>query len=597
MASRPQIRSAHEAPIQRHFVHLGSIDWDRYQLSSALEKPYVKPLKLNGASWEIPQIDDSHFTVDKFEELIRRSVEPRYYHGHNAAFTLSRIEFVWLDVACINQTKNHPQKATEIGRQARIFKKAKQVIVWLNGIAFQDLEKRTDGLMKAAEHAEQGLTKTVATEKQWSSIPGSKSEMLTVKIERWLSSTLKQTTSKLKKNWIPFNATNPFMLLQGDEEWLISALENIASLIEDRWFSSSWTLQEAFLSQWAYIISGEVEALHVGSPQLRSIFEACETLHGICQRSVAHKIALNLPTANMEVKLIDTIEKGGLAALAIENPMALYTIASQRVTSRPVDRVYGIMQVFDFQLGISSPHADPGATPDLQQLELELGRELITRYPIMSQLHVHTQPAEPGQAWRVSNRSRVPSLASTVGYFVTSSFLGDHKTLCQLLPTDVDGKSCVSFTGRIRCFEVLQQTWSSVDRRKLYRSKKGAKSTQQIVIDSSELLPFHLFQHDPTQDLIRDARQHRLAAELVNLCSQRSLLISVLLLGRFSGDDGDCFIIGLILVQKSNTDVWSRLGICIWDIRLLASGRNISQQRKLLEGDSNDWERVTGVFG
>ncbi|KAL9064112.1 MAG: hypothetical protein Q9161_009083 [Pseudevernia consocians] len=487
--------------------------------------------------------------------------------------------------------------ASEIGRQARIFRKAKQVIVWLNGTAAQDLEKRTDGLIKAAANAEQRLTKPVATEKQWSIIPGSKSKIPMVKIEKWLGSNLKQTTSKFKRNWIPFYANTPCTLLQGDEEWLISALESLASLIKDRWFSSLWTLQEAFLSQWAYIISGEVEALHVESPQLRSIFTACETLHGVCQRSVAHKIALNLPTANMEVQLIDTIEKGGLAALAIENPMALYTIASQRVTSRPVDRVYGIMQVFDFQLGISSPHADPRATPDLQQLELQLGRELITRYPIMSQLHVHTQSAEQGQAWRVSNSSRVPALASTVGYFVTSSFLGDHKTLCQFLPTDVDDKPCVSFTGRICFFEVLRQTWSSVDRRKFYRSKKGAKSTQQIVIDSSELLPFSLFQHDPTQDLIRDVRQHRLAAELVNLCSQRSLLISVLLLGLFSGDDGDRFNIGLILVQESNTDVWSRLGICIWNISPLASSRKTSQQRKLLEGESNDWKRVSGVFG
>ena len=590
-----------------------SYTWGRYQLTSALEKPYIKPLKLNGVSWEIPRIDDSHFTVDKFEELIRRSVEPRSYQGYNAAFTPSKIEFVWLDVACINQTPNHPQMATEIGRQARIFKKAKQVIVWLNGIAAQDLEKRTDGLITAAANAEQSLTQTVASEKQWSTIPGSKSKMSMIKIERWLSSTLKQTTSKIKEKWISMKANTPCTLLQGDEKWLASALENLASLIEDRWFSSLWTLQEAFLSQWAYVISGEVEALHVGSPQLRSIFTACETLHSVCERSVAQKKALNLPTANMEVQLIDTIEKGGLAALAIENPMILYTIASHRVTSRPVDRVYGIMQVFDFQLGISSPHADPGASPDLQQLELQLGRELITRYPIMSQLHVHTRPAERGQAWRVSNSSRVPALASKVGYYVTSSFLGDHKTLCQFMPTDVDDKPCASFTGRMCYFEVLQQTWSTVDRRTLHRSKKGTQSTQQIVIDSSELLPFSLFQHDPTQDLIRDARQHRLAAELVNLCSQRGLLISVLLLGLFSDDrhteewwklaggsnpdfNGNRFNIGLILVQESNAEVWSRLGICIWDVGPLASGRNTSQQRDLLEGDSNDWKRVSGVF-
>lgn len=228
-----------------------------------------------------------------------------------------------------------------------------------------------------------------------------------------------------------------------------------------------------------------------------------------------------MPTADTEVRLVDMVEGSGLAALAMENPMALYTVASNRVTSRPVDRVYGIMQVFDLRLGISAPHADKGASPKLPELELQLGQELLSKYPIMSQLlHVHTQPVKQVQARRVSSSSRVPELASKVGYLVTQSLMGHHTVLCQFSSALVDGNSCASFSGKICSFETLQQAWASMDRRRTPGRRNEKKSTQQIVLDSSALLRSSLFTDDPTQDIPRGERQHRLAAELVNLCSR-----------------------------------------------------------------------------
>lgn len=590
-----------------------SYTWGRYRLNLTLEKPYVKPIKINGVNWKIPRIDDSHFTVDQFEELIRRSTEPSSYSGHNPAFTPSKIEFVWLDVACINQTPDHPQMAVEIGRQARIFRKAKRVLIWLNQATSQGLEREITGIVAAATNAERRLIETPLPDDQWTSIPGSDSKMFLLRKEQWLTSKIKETRAKIKNKWFGIMANTPRTLLQGDEQWLASAIENISLLTEDRWFSSLWTLQEAFLCQWAYVISGEVEALQVSSPQLKDIFTACETLNAVCKRSVAHKRALNMPTADTEARLVDMVEGSGLAALAMENPMALYTVASNRVTSRPVDRVYGIMQVFDLQLGISAPHADKGASPNLPELELQLGQELLLKYPIMSQLHVHTQPVKRDQAWRVSSSSRVPELASKVGYLVTRSLMGEHKVLCQLSPTVVDGNSCASFSGKICSFNILQQAWSSMDRRRIPGRRNGKKSTQQIVVDSSPLMPSSLFTDDPTQDIPRDERQHRLAAELVNLCSRQGLSISVLLLGHFSDDrhtedwwklaggsisefTGDRFNIGLILVQNTNAGVWNRLGICIWDLVQTASGQNTAIQRDVLEGNSNDWKLLSGLF-
>lgn len=134
--------------------------WGRYRLNSTLEKPHIKPIKIDGVDWEIPRIDDSHFTVYQFEELIRRSIEPSSYTGRNPAFTPSKSEFVWLDIACINQTPNHPQMAVEIGRQARIFRKARRVLIWLNQATSQDLEREITAIVAAAANAEQRLIET-----------------------------------------------------------------------------------------------------------------------------------------------------------------------------------------------------------------------------------------------------------------------------------------------------------------------------------------------------------------------------------------------------------------------------------------------------
>ena len=105
---------------------------------------------------------------------------------------------------------------------------------------------------------------------------------------------------------------------------------------------------------------------------------------------MAEKDTLGHPILPAESEILDVVEKSGLGAPAVENPMALYTVALNRTCSRPVDRIYGIMQLFGFQLGISAPDADIANPPQLPELELQLGQHLAMKFPIMSQMHVHT---------------------------------------------------------------------------------------------------------------------------------------------------------------------------------------------------------------
>lgn len=75
-----------------------------------------RAIKIDGVPWDIPRVDPSHFTVDDFQAAMRMA-------GRDTRFGLD-VEFLWLDVACIDQRGNEPRSAAEVGRQGVIFKRA-----------------------------------------------------------------------------------------------------------------------------------------------------------------------------------------------------------------------------------------------------------------------------------------------------------------------------------------------------------------------------------------------------------------------------------------------------------------------------------------
>ncbi|KAL2799239.1 hypothetical protein BJX66DRAFT_293412 [Aspergillus keveii] len=68
-------------------------------------------------------------------------------------------DFLWLDVACIDQRPNSRENASEIGRQAKICKRAQDVYVWLtsfDAISFDYLLSWSlEGLFMPYPHASQ----------------------------------------------------------------------------------------------------------------------------------------------------------------------------------------------------------------------------------------------------------------------------------------------------------------------------------------------------------------------------------------------------------------------------------------------------------
>lgn len=84
--------------------------------------------------------------------------------------------------------------------------------------------------------------------------------------------------------------------------------------------------------------------------------------------------------------LLRRVEKSGLSPLPDNNPVSIYGVACFRQTTSPLDRIYGIMQIFGLNLGGS-------AHPTLESLEARLGEQLNVHSPVHAQLFVHLQPA------------------------------------------------------------------------------------------------------------------------------------------------------------------------------------------------------------
>lgn len=115
-----------------------SYTWGRYDLDlpqAKKQKQYrkVKAIEIANVA-RIPRINPTHFTVEQFQRLIRQTCEPIDDD------TGEKINFLWLDVACIDQNDG-PQKSAEIGRQAGIFRGAHRVFIWLTKIHQDRLSK------------------------------------------------------------------------------------------------------------------------------------------------------------------------------------------------------------------------------------------------------------------------------------------------------------------------------------------------------------------------------------------------------------------------------------------------------------------------
>ncbi|KAI1734924.1 heterokaryon incompatibility protein-domain-containing protein [Xylaria scruposa] len=331
-----------------------SYTWGRWKIPDGTDCP---ALPVIGTPWQIPAVKEEHFTVDAFQKVIR-------------TITGTDIAWVWVDVGCIDQRDNE-QAALEIGRQASIFKQAQSSFVWLSHVP-------TANLASAIQDAQNyGLEMRDYIDKVHASLD------------------IKQIVTELKR-----------------------ALNDI---FQDPWFSSLWTLQEVVLRNDAVVLSTEGEPVAWESePRLQYTFltmfiNHCQNIYWDLE-NVERRVwaARYTDNGSIDKGLIDSLQdireqilKAGFYYLFSDNPNVQYGTARYRKTSRRVDRVYAIMQIYDIRVGKS---ARPGDNPELEELVDEFAGAIHTHSAILGQLFLHVTPPEKGKTWRITENSTVPNV-------------------------------------------------------------------------------------------------------------------------------------------------------------------------------------------
>lgn len=566
--------------------HTVSYTWGRWRLKDEpRQKPDVEALFIKGVPWPIPRVDPDHFTVVEFESVIRQAVKvppPLFSKNLKKRRWWSRwlrkygktdddegaCQFLWLDIACIDQRYTLEAKL-EVGRQARIFRKAKHVYIWLNHTPRDTLSRIALDLKKSS----------AAT---WD-----------------------------------LDSFGSLSDAQGFIEWCGQALDRVRELVHDPWFSSLWTLQEAFLSPDALLLAkgGQVVEEEEGyTLRLNYITARIHTIQNAAEQDGSEQ---NSSQELQNTPMLSLIESSGLAALWQQNPMAALTISRFRKAEFELDRVYGIMQIFgdSYKVGEAAGPDSPRTVSvhqyTLLELQDELGALLLQQNPVLSQMHVHLEPPEFGKGWRVGTVSAIPYFASHPENYasetgdMTNTRVGDNVAVCKLSTTRAeDGLLWGYLSGRACPFDTLQKAW----RRQFYSASNkrfdwSRRAPLQIAFDQVPGLPKGLSYQGSKKT---DEAQHEFANQLSLHFSATQLM--VFLLGQevfgdwaMEGEQealSDRFV-GMILLEQTHRGMqyWQRLGICRWTSYRIKSAVPDDPDRDILLGYEGQWRPLEGFFG
>lgn len=362
--------------------------------------PEVKPIEIAGVPWKIPRIHPARFTREQFQDFIRNATDLRPHQE-------SQVEFIWLDVACIDQRPSNPASAAEVGRQAHIFKGAYKVSVWLNDTELWQLQAMQDTFRRI-------MPDYADPNGPWAQVV----EATGLRVE--------ETAEKL--------------------------FQTLSELFSDAWFSSLWTLQEALLLNLGQFFSKGGTMSTFGLDDFKHFYHRFELALLDTERDPAPEIP------GLWTKSVNLVHRVGMYAHITNNPLEALTQAVNRQNTREEDQIYGIQQVFRFRLGITAP-GYTGKPFSRAELEFQFGQSLMEAYPILSQLHVFTQPVKFGEGWRVNSTSRVAQLRSLGNL---ESF-HQSKVMCKLSPVALSDGVWEHFIGSACPFRTLSNTAQQLD--------------------------------------------------------------------------------------------------------------------------------------
>ncbi|KAI1157390.1 hypothetical protein F5B18DRAFT_209409 [Nemania serpens] len=522
--------------------------WGRWRLEDK-ELSHVPALTISGAPWQIPRVKPSAFTAANLHDVIRKATKV-YPQAENPRIELEDFkqlqptEFIWLDIACIDQRSYIRQSAAEIGRQAQIFGGARQVFVWLGTINSTTLAQ----LMLEME-----------------------------KLHRLMNILRKngelRHTAEVVDQFTRFHVC-------------------LRTILSDPWFSSLWTLQEAYLRPDAVLFS--CDAMAIVNTDVGEFHHILWDILGYCEEFFARS---GDDVGNTFPEIQRLLENSGLRALSSLNGLATYLAANHRTASRDEDRIYGIQQIFRLRVGNSAQSSRLGASHTRQELELQLGRQLLKHHPVLSQLHVSTEPVPIGSGWFVGKSSTVPS--ELLGNVSNEEPGSEHTEtpLCKLSVAAIKGKHWGYFSGALSEFSRLQAEFQKLE------DRVGSQGPNSLIVihlnktpqlSSSPEYNIHGRQPVPMGDW-----QRRICHWLGQYFAKREDLF-VLLLGSRKNHIYNTML-GLILLKSRTKDgfaYYQRAGLCWWDIDEtdIHGGLNIMAEVARLH-EANFWTPAKGYFG
>ncbi|KAF2122740.1 hypothetical protein BDV96DRAFT_561298 [Lophiotrema nucula] len=445
-------------------------------------------LGILGTSWTIPAVDEEHFTTQSFERIIKRMGED--------------VEFAWLDVACIDQ-ENDTVKMDEIRKQVSIFTTAHRVYVWLSRLPTNTLTTALDDVFRCETHLYDDDTRALGK-----SLP----------------------------------------------DVLTDLLHSLDTIFRDPWFTSLWTLQEGTLRRDALVLSREGDTVPVALiPKLNVYLGFLLNAFFHLRTAIAGHLSRkewNIEVEPLSNKIVNLIRNAGYDhAPFCQNPNIQYGAANRRITSFPLDRIYGITAIYGIQIG---DHANSVCT--FEELEYEFAAAINKYSPRLGQMFVHTHQPDEGCTWKITQRSRVPNELET--------FNRDLLDTCTIIP---GSRKSASFEGPTCSFASLLKVWLS---RKL-----------DTYEDSDYIYPARIRVDDYLPDMYPslprllggafDNEEQGLEAYLpladALLKTFEPVKLLVLRLGEYRKTPQDRFMVGLVLLSSGASEAgYQRLGLCTW---------------------------------
>lgn len=250
--------------------------------------------------WDVPRIDPEHLNVCQMERVIQTACSTSAFSKasrgvHKNLRLLPWTEFVWLDIACIDQRWG-PMAAMEVGPQADIFCNANGVAIWLSRTG-QDQTSRQC-------------------------------------VQDFVSSTLSRE--------------------DGEEEdcWREGVLKGIGELLGDPWFSSLWKLQEAFLCGDAYFVLAHADILEAvpywaetpGAFTLATLASACSGLEYEYETAIQNQQENYDQASSFRSGWLVCMKKSGLTVF--QAPLATPLLLSGFTTSAPTSGPRALTSTF-----------------------------------------------------------------------------------------------------------------------------------------------------------------------------------------------------------------------------------------------------------